>query len=171
MRWRAPLLLLTVIVGGCMLARPAPPPSPYCRSGSPLVGVYHPQRLHVKSRCAVAVGTIERVKFEAYDGDVHLELRVDPSQRKLLSDGNDQVGGTLVVEIIPQDRSRVPIPEEGASVTVVGPWVADTAHDWNEIHPAWWISAGRIQPATEAELRRVKLLLRGVESTAEEDDG
>jgi hypothetical protein len=54
---------------------------------------------------------------------------------------------------------------------VVGPWVDDTAHGWNEIHPAWWISAGRIQPASADELRRVDRLLRGVEPAAAEDDG
>jgi hypothetical protein len=24
--------------------------------------------------------------------------------------------------------------------------VPDTQHGWNEIHPAWWVSAGTIQP-------------------------
>ena len=43
-----------------------------------MAGVYHPERLNVKSRCAVAVGTVGKVKFEAYDGDVHLDLRLDP---------------------------------------------------------------------------------------------
>ncbi|MDQ2983536.1 MAG: hypothetical protein M3R70_06385 [Actinomycetota bacterium] len=170
MRRLAPLTILTAILTGCLLARPSPPPSPHCRSGSALAGVYHPQRLRVKNRCVVAVGTVERVKFEEYDGDVHLELRVDPTQRDLLGRGNDQVSGTLIVEIIPQDRSRVRIPEVGMQVSVVGPWVDDTTHDWNEVHPAWWISSGRIQPATEAELRRVRLLLQGAEPAGSADD-
>ena len=59
----------------------------------------------------------------------------------------------------------------GTRVSVVGPWVHDEAHDWMEIHPAWWISAGRVQPATAGELRRVQQLLSGVEGVAEEDDG
>jgi hypothetical protein len=65
------------------------------------------------------------------------------------------------VEVIPQDRSRVAVPEESARIQVVGPWVEDSQHGWNEIHPAWWISAGRIQPATAAELRAVQLLMLG----------
>jgi hypothetical protein len=125
-----------------------------------MAGVYHPQRLKVKRRCAVAVGTVGKVKFEAYDGDVHLDLRLDPGYEQLLDDGNDRVGGNLVVEVIPYDRSRVAIPEEGARVEVVGPWVADTQHGWNEIHPAWWVSAGAIQPASPLELRRAQLLLQ-----------
>ena len=164
-------LFLLLCTAACSLRPQAAPPSPYCRGGSPLAGVYHPQRLHVKSRCRVAVGTVRQVKFEEYDGDVHIDLRLDPGQEKLLSDGNERVGGNLVVEVIPQDRSRVALPPEGARVQVVGPWVEDTQHGWNEIHPAWWISAGRILPASATELRRARLLLEGVEGAAAEDEG
>ena len=164
-------VFLVLCAAACSLRRQVAPPSPYCRGGSPLAGVYHPQRLQVKSRCSAAVGTVRKVKFELYDGDVHVDLRLDPRQEKLLSDGNERVGGNLVVELIPQDRSRVAVPVEGSRVQVVGPWVADTQHGWNEIHPAWWISAGRIEPASASELRRVQLLLHGVDGADAEDDG
>lgn len=167
-------LFVVVAVVGVLLVRPhraGPPPSPYCRGGDPLTGVYHRSRLHVKSRCRIATGVVDRVKFEAFDGDVHIELRLDDADRKLLSGGNAQVGGNLIVEIIPQDRSRVSIPAEGARVSVAGPWVDDRTHDWMEIHPAWWFSAGTVQPAAPEELRRVQLLLRGVEGAGVEDDG
>jgi hypothetical protein len=170
MRRLAPFLVVALTVGGCALRRAGPPPSPFCRSGSPLVGVYHPQRLKVKSRCVRAAGTVEQLKFEDYDGDVHLELRLDASQSRLLARGNDQVGGTLIVEIIPWDRSRVRVPTVGQRVEVVGPWVDDTAHGWNEIHPAWWISTGAIDPASAAELHKVDLLLRGVDRAAADPD-
>jgi hypothetical protein len=163
------LLLLIPLAAGCLVSR-TEPPSPHCRSGPALAGVYHPQRLKVKSRCRIAVGTVEAIKFEDYDGDVHIELRLDRGQEALLSRGNDQVGGTLIVEIIPWDRTRVRMPEVGDRVEVVGPWVDDTAHGWNEIHPAWWISAGTIQPATEIELRKVDRLLRGLDASNAEDD-
>jgi hypothetical protein len=166
-----PLLAVGLLAGGCVFSRAGPPPSPHCRSGSPLAGVYHPSRLKVKSRCGVAVGTVEQVKFEEYDGDVHIELRLDRGQERLLAAGNARVGGTLVVEIIPWDRARVPVPAVGDHVEVVGPWVDDTAHGWNEIHPAWWISSGTIQPASAAELRKVDRLLRGLEPASSEDDG
>jgi hypothetical protein len=166
-----PLFLIALVAGGCYLRSAGPPPSPHCRSGSPLIGVYHPERLKVKSRCRVAVGTVEKVKSELYDGDLHIELLLDRGQEGLLSSGNARVDGTLIVEIIPWDRSRVLVPEVGQRIEVVGPWVDDTAHGWNEIHPAWWISAGAIEPASQSELRRVDRLLRGLEPAAVEDDG
>jgi hypothetical protein len=106
------------------------------------------------------VGTVSKVVFEPYDGDVHVDLRLDPGYEHLLSEGNDRVGGNLVVEVIPFDRARVAVPEEGARVEVVGPWVQDDQHGWNEIHPAWWVSGGRVQPASAAELRAVQMLLQ-----------
>jgi hypothetical protein len=153
-------VFLACCAAACTLRRQVAPPSPYCRGGNPLAGVYHPQRLNVKSRCRIAVGTVGKVKFEAYDGDVHIDLRLDPGYEGLLDDGNERVGGNLIVELIPHDRARVAVPEEGARIQVVGPWVADTQHGWNEIHPAWWVSAGRIQPASAGELRRAQLLLQ-----------
>jgi hypothetical protein len=163
-------LFLLLCAAACGLRRHVTLPSPYCRGGGPLAGVYHPQRLIVKSRCKIAIGTVHKVKFEEYDGDVHIELRLDPGQEHLLAKGNEQVGGTLIVEIIPWDRARVPVPVEGQRVEVVGPWVDDTTHGWNEIHPAWWISAGTLEPASADELHKVDLLLRGLEPTAFDPD-
>jgi hypothetical protein len=166
-------LILAAALAGCRIGlhRAGPPPSPYCRSGDPLAGVYHPSRLVVKGRCRVASGTVEVVRFEPYDGDVHIELRLDPGQEGLLSRGNDRLAGNLLLEIVPLDRARVPVPKAGTRVSVVGPLVDDTAHGWREIHPAWAISSGTILPASAAELRRFQLLLSGVEGAAEEDDG
>jgi len=175
MRRPVVLLVLCTVAAGCALRRSGPPPSPYCRSGSPLVGVYHPERLKVQARCVRAAGTVEQVKFEQYDGDVHFELRLDPGQARLLGSGNGRVDGTLVVEIIPWDRARVRVPTVGRRVEVVGPWVADNAHGWNEIHPAWWVSDGTIEPASSDELHRVDLLLRGIQPAStgpdEEEEG
>jgi hypothetical protein len=165
--------LVAALVAGCGIGihRAGAPPSPYCRSGDPLAGVYHPARLVVKSRCRVAVGTVEVVRFEHYDGDVHVELRLDPGQDGLVSHGNERLGGNLLVEIVPTDRGRVPVPRVGTRVSVVGPLVDDTTHGWREVHPAWAISSGTIQPASAEELRRLRLLLSGAEGAAEEDDG
>src|SRR6476659_7687618 len=151
-------LFLVCCAAACTLRRQVAPLSPYCRGGNPLAGVYHPSRLRVKSRCRVAVGTVGNVVFERYDGDVHIDL--EPDDPSLLSEGNDRVGGNLVVEVIPFDRGRVAVPSEGARIEVVGPWVEDDQHGWHEIHPAWWVSAGGVQPETGAELRAVQLLLQ-----------
>jgi hypothetical protein len=159
-------LFLALCAAACSLRRQVTLPSPYCRRGNPLAGVYHPQRLRVKSSCRIAIGTVAKVKFEAFDGDVHVDLRPDPGYEHLLARPSDN----LVVEIIPQDRSRVAVPAEGARIEVAGPWVEDSKHGWNEIHPAWWVSAGTIEPASAEELRRVQLLLQGVEGAANEDD-
>ena len=118
-----------------------------------LAGVYHSERLHVRDRCVVAAGVVTRATFEGYDGDVHLDLRPDDAK---LAGGRD----ALVVEVLPQDRLTVTIPEVGTRVTVVGPWVDDLEHGWREVHPAWWISSGRITPATPPELAAVERLLR-----------
>jgi hypothetical protein len=142
------LVLLALVAAGCgLLPRPARPPSPYCRGGNPLAGVYHPSRLHVRERCMLVTGTVTRVKFEPFDGDVHVDLEVGRGKR-------------LIVEVIPQDRGRVAIPAEGERVSVVGPFVDDETHGWQEIHPAWWISSGRLLPASAQELRRAEILLR-----------
>jgi hypothetical protein len=159
-------LFLALCAAACSLRRQVTLPSPYCRGGNPLAGVYHPQRLRVKSRCRIAIGTVAKVKFEAFDGDVHVDLQPDPPYEHLLA----RPGDSLVVEIIPQDRSRVAVPAEGARIEVAGPWVEDSKHGWNEIHPAWWVSAGTIEPASAEELRRVQLLLQGVEGASNEDD-
>lgn len=165
------VFLVLALLTGCSLRRAAsPPPSPYCRGGDPLAGVYHSSRLKIRKRCAVVTGIVEQVKFEEYDGDVHIDLRPDESYRDLLSEGNERLGGNLVVEIIPQHRSHVAIPDVGARVTVVGPWVDDTTHEWNEIHPAWWISSGRIVRATPSELRRTEALLRGEHARGYEEE-
>ena len=126
--------------------RSEPPPSPFCRVGTPLVGVYHPDRLRIRKRCAVRSGAVTRVRFEEYDGDVHIELQTPD--------------GRLIAEIIPQDRAVVPVPAEGSNVTVVGPLVDDLEHGWPEIHPAWWISSGTVRLASTGELERADTLLR-----------
>lgn len=142
-------LAVALLVAVLLLWRPVParPPSPFCRGGPPLAGVYHTDRLAVRRRCDVAAGVVTRVTFEQFDGDVHIDLR---------EDGGDK----LVVEVLPQDRSTVSIPDTGARVSVVGPRVDDLQHGWPEIHPAWWISSGRIVPATPRELARASALLR-----------
>ncbi len=109
----------------------------YCRPGNPLQTVYHPHRLKVLKKCAMAMGIIRNVKKEA-DGDLHVLLDLDKDERSMLNAGNMQKQhGYLVTEVEPVDQAKVKVPSIGAHVMVVGPWVYDREHGWNEIHPVW----------------------------------
>ncbi len=116
-----------------------------CKPGAPLAGVYLPFRLHVKKRCVTVTGVVDCLRREP-DGDVHIELRLPPAYRRLLTPANafqrcpHHGGPHLVVEIIPQ-RGQLPFPDNsaslagfvtprappvGACIRVTGPYVLDT---------------------------------------------
>lgn len=126
--------------------------------------MYHPDRLVVEDPCKTVSGIVATVRVEA-DGDLHLDLALDPGQAALLNAGNltDQ-HGQLVAEIVPADDPGCPpgqasrpahgtydygnctganlaVPPLGAHVAVTGPYVFDADHGWMEIHPVWAIRA------------------------------
>jgi hypothetical protein len=35
------------------------------------------------------------------------------------------------------DGGQLPKPRKGDTMTIVGAWVLDEEHGWNEIHPVW----------------------------------
>jgi len=126
-----------------------------CRSGNPLANVWGPQRLKVLSPCKTVSGTIVASDVQA-DGDGHYYMRVDKQFAGLLNKVNKGVhGGTLILEIVPADQAgcikghkvtdgictgaHLPQPKIGRHVTVTGPYVWDSFHGWNEIHPVWSI--------------------------------
>ena len=113
-----------------------------CRSGNPLANVWGPQRLKVLSPCKTVSGTIVASDVQAYPG--------------LLNKTNKATyGGTLILEIVPADQpgcikgrkvkdgictgAHLAKPKIGQHVTVTGPYVWDSFHGWNEIHPVWSI--------------------------------
>jgi hypothetical protein len=108
-----------------------------CAGGDVLAGVYAASRLHVIQPCVTATGAVHNVDH-SLDGDISFNLALPPDKLYLLNDANlrDQ-SGMLEVEIVPGDQQRMQTPTEGELVTVTGPWVLDTVHGWNEIHPAW----------------------------------
>ncbi|HEU5270004.1 MAG TPA: hypothetical protein VFU36_08770 [Jatrophihabitans sp.] len=110
----------------------------YCHSGDPLIGVYSPWRLTVKSPCAAVTGVVAATDIE-HDGDLHISLAdVDP---KYLNAVNlSRAHQDLVVEAVP--GIPMPTPPVGSHITVIGPWVLDTQTGWLEVHPVW-----RILPA------------------------
>lgn len=137
-----------------------------CRRGSPLANVYHAYRLTVRNRCLTVSGTVTFVTRED-DGDVHVDLRLPPSEQKLLDRANLlHEDGDLVTEIVPADQpgcspGKPPLPSHGtynfgictgadvktpaigAHVIETGPYVLDNVHGWTEIHPVWAITVTR----------------------------
>ena len=107
----------------------------YCHSGDPLVAVYSPWRLTVKSPCVAVTGVVAATDIE-HDGDLHISLAdVDP---KYLNPVNlSRAHQDLVVEAVP--GIPMPAPAVGSRITVIGPWVLDTQTGWLEVHPVWKI--------------------------------
>jgi hypothetical protein len=105
--------------------------------GDVLAGVYHPYRLHVLAACTRASGTVMTVRHEE-DGDLHIDLVLDPASAGLLNDVNRSAQrGALVVEFMARDGAHLPAPSVGDHLTLSGAWVNDADHGWNEIHPVW----------------------------------
>ena len=146
-----------------------------CRGGDPLANVYHPDRLVVQNACTTVTGVVDSITTED-DGDVHINVKLDPAYSNLLNDKNiSGEHGDLVTEIVPADElgctpgqppkpahdtydygyctgANLQTPQVGASVEVVGPYVLDTAHGWMEIHPIWGISvSGTPSPSPSPE--------------------
>ena len=114
--------------------------------------VYHPTRLVKIEDCIAVTGTIQHVKPEA-DGDLHIQLKVDPEFEGLLNDANKTAqANSLVLEPICQHaatqldaisscrdfHSNVDVPKKGTKIRVTGSYVLDTEkpdHGWTEIHP------------------------------------
>lgn len=143
------------------LTTPAPPPSEVTTvtcDTSLWAHVYHgryakPQdRLNILHPCIEVTGTIVNAAPEK-DGDWHVRLDVDAAFKDLLNDGN-RMGqhGYLVVEpmcetpVVQRDTREEGVCSGfsqsvydplmvGSHVRVVGAYVNDVEHGWNEIHP------------------------------------
>jgi hypothetical protein len=117
----------------------------YCPSfGAVLNEVYNPFRLVVIRPCQRATGTMRTVRHEQ-DGDLHIDVQLTPGFRKLLNYKNYSFQhGWLVVEFMARDGGHLPEPRVGDRVTLVGAWVLDSEHGWNEIHPVWRLTLNGI---------------------------
>jgi hypothetical protein len=111
--------------------------------------VYHSYRLHILAPCITVTGTVAAIRHES-DGDDHIEIAVDPGYEWTLNSENIfRQGGHLVVEpvcenIVTQRDAitfcsgfypQLAIPSIGDRVRITGPFVLDTDHGWQEIHP------------------------------------
>ena len=52
----------------------------------------------------------------------------------------------ISVELMARDGGHLPAPSVGDAISLVGAWVKDTQHGWNELHPVWSIAlnGGRV---------------------------
>jgi hypothetical protein len=106
-------------------------------AGHALDGVYHPERLRLIDPCRAVQGRVAIVRHEQ-DGDLHLDLALDRPYRSMLAAANfSQQSGDLVVELMPRDHGHLPAPAVGDRVALMGAFVDDTDHAWNELHPVW----------------------------------
>jgi hypothetical protein len=120
-----------------------------CGTGPPEAGVYQPDRLRVLNPCVHAEGIVVDVSAED-DGDHHVWFTPDPGYSYLTNSQNHFQGRpAMLAEITPDCRanpsdrsaaakcpqSTLPIPKIGDHIAMDGPWVLDTNHGWNEIHP------------------------------------
>jgi len=111
--------------------------------------VYHSYRLIVNQQCTTVTGTVDHLIYEA-DGDIHIRLNVDSDYKGMLNsyNNNDQYGDLVLEPVCATTVTQsdaiascqnftntVYIPNVGEYVSVVGSFVTDNDHGWNEIHP------------------------------------
>jgi hypothetical protein len=154
---RAALMAL-VVATSCATSGAAVSPTPMlpngCRAGTPLAHVYSPDRLKVLDPCKHAEGVVVDVAAEE-DGDYHVWFAPDPAYAYLMNPENHFQGRpAMLAEIVPDctgqpadeqaaarcPKTRIAVPKLHDHVAMNGPWVFDTNHGWNEIHPVDTIS-------------------------------
>ncbi len=115
--------------------------------------VYSPDRLTLLAACVTLTGTIDSETPQA-DGDFHVRLRLDANQkcagkpcvnaRNVSSQGGDLILEPVCENPISQAdavascegyHNPLILPQINSHVSVSGPFVLDTDHGWNEIHP------------------------------------
>ena len=103
-------------------------------------GVYAPRRLQVLDPCLTVEGTVRDDIQKAEDGDITFGLYLSEADQRLINDVNRaNYDSALHIEIVPEDQPLVLPPKPGDKIRITGPWVTDTAHGHNEIHPAFKI--------------------------------
>ena len=114
-------------------------PSPQCRKGDPIAGVYNPLRFRVLVNCQLASGVVKSVTRQP-DGDQRIGVGLDSQYLSLLNAGNTNYQNRLLaLELTLQDQSTVLLPAVGQHVRFVGPLVYDIENQWNAVYPVWSI--------------------------------
>lgn len=112
--------------------------------------VYNPKRLQVIEKCKTVTGVIRDYSTER-DGDLHIQIKLDPEFKNLINSANRKSQhGCIVVEPICQKKvvqnsaigtcanykkKKLRIPPRGTRVQITGSYVLDRQHGWTEIHP------------------------------------
>ncbi len=124
--------------------------------------VWRSSRLQLIQPCIRVTGMVVDVATSGgADGDIHMDIRVDPPYEALLTEGSKHNDGYLIVEAVCQfpppqmealricasdpDPYLGPFPRSGDHIWVEGRYVLDLQHyAWAELHPLYrW---GVIQP-------------------------
>ena len=123
--------------------RDASLPSPFCRKGDPLAGVYNPLRFRVLSNCEIGTGIVSSMTLQG-DGSTWIDVAVDQQCSKLIGPGNiSHQNGLLVLEDSSRDQTMT--LSIGERISFVGPLVDDANGDdanrgFNAIVPVWSIT-------------------------------
>ncbi len=135
--------------------------------------VYNSYRLIPYSQCATITGTVYSLIHEA-DGDIHIRVTLDTAYSWMLNSGNiaNQYGKLVVepvcaVTVTQTDAiaactgftNTVYIPNVGEHVQVLGSYILDNDHGWNEIHPVTSITivAGRFENPSSVPVETANL--------------
>ncbi len=129
-----------------------PIPPAQCNPSDQDQYVYHPARLHVLQSCIRVTGVVDASRVEN-DGDLHIQLRLDPPYQSLLQPANRLEQGDLVVEPVCPSLPLQPdaldacigdahpltiLPVPGQHVWMEGRYVLDGEHgNWAELHPLY----------------------------------
>lgn len=106
------------------------------------VGIWGTARLQAINVCQQASGTVLKAEPEL-DGDLDLYVDLDPEYDYLAGSQveldflHQWSAGDVIVEFMPRDGGHLPAPSEGDHIDLIGAWVKDTNHGYNEIHPVW----------------------------------
>jgi hypothetical protein len=113
--------------------------------------VYRPERLQGDKKCMTVKGNVKTVTAER-DGSYSIQIKLDPGQpTTLLNDKNIALQNACLVAVIicahrpieQQDalkacgtfENKVKVPAVGDHVQVIGNYVLDAEHGWNELCP------------------------------------
>jgi hypothetical protein len=152
-------LVIVVALGGCEVVpqgplpvRNIPIPPSQCAPTIQDQYVYHSSRLRILQSCIRVSGVVRASRIEN-DGDIHLQLALDPPYQHLLEPANSLEQGDLVVEpvcvalpiqpdaldtCVADAQPLTLLPTIGQHVWMEGRYVLDLEHgSWAELHPLY----------------------------------